>query len=175
MSKEINIKIEDKKIRVNDMEYNVTEIPSGATSSMYKNKQYVFKKIKKYPKYNVFEREIYLLEYLNENNIDFVPKLIHYDRNTKIMMMTNCGEVLNNRNKPKNYIEQCNKILLSLKSLNIQHNDIKKNQEVLVLNNKVYICDFGWGSINNSLSCGINLWGGKKPWGITSDNRILNF
>ena len=25
-------------------------------------------------------------------------------------------------------------------------------------NNKIYLCDFGWGSINNELGCGIGLW-----------------
>ena len=109
---------------------------------------------------------------MNEK-VDWAPKLICYDSKNKILMSEFCGERLNKENKPKNLDEQIKSILNDLEKLNIQHNDIKYNEEILVLNNKVSICDWGWGSINNNHSCNINLWHGKKPYGIKKDKDIL--
>ena len=53
--------------------------------------------------------------------------------------------------------KQLNQIIYDLQKLNIQHNDIKLGQEILVHHDKIYICDWGWGSINNNHSCNINL------------------
>ena len=48
--------------------------------------------------------------------------------------------------------------------------------EILVdSNGKVYLCDFGWGSINNNFDCGIDIWGGdnkSKPGGWLSDKSF---
>ena len=109
---------------------------------------------------------------LNEK-VDWVPKLICYDSKNKILMMPFCGEILNKNNKPKNMKDQIKSILNDLEKLNIQHNDIKCRQEILVLDNKVYICDWGWGSINNKHSCNINLWHGEKPRGYEGKDKDI--
>ena len=38
-----------------------------------------------------------------------------------------------------------------MKSVNVQHNDIKFGELLIDENNKLYLCDFGWGSVNNQL------------------------
>ena len=43
-------------------------------------------------------------------------------------------------------------------------------------NNSIYLCDFGWASINNNMNCGIGLWDCiniNKPGGYLSDDNAL--
>ena len=149
----------------------------GATSEIYisEDKRYVIKKIIDYYQYDVFEREIYLLYFLNFHNIDFVPQLINYDIENRIMHMTYCGEKMNNYNKPNDYLEQLNNILTNINNLGIKHNDIKDNSELLILEEKIYLCDFGWASLNNNLSCNIGLWEGDKPYNNINDKNMLKY
>ena len=160
---------------VANKKYLYKKINGGGTSDIFltNNKEYIFKKNNNYLICDVFKREIFILNLLEKNSITWSPKLIHYDDNNKILMMTYCGQILTSLNKPDNYLAQFVKILKDMKKLNMQHNDIKKNNEVLVIGNKIYICDFGWASINNKLGCGIGLWDGEKPWGIIDDNLLL--
>ena len=63
-----------------------------------------------------------------------------------------------------------------MKSVNVQHNDIKIGELLIDENKKVYLCDFGMGSINNKLGCGINLWDCnniEKPGGYYDDANAL--
>ncbi len=181
------IEITDNIITVNKEKYNIIKTNFAAeTSSIFitTDKKFIFKKVSNFlhdkkknltinlSDYNIFEREVHLLKILNEK-VDWAPKLISYDSKNKILMSEFCGERLNKENKPKNLKDQLVSMLNDLEKLNIQHNDIKYNEEILVLNNKISICDWGWGSINNNHSCNINLWNGKKPYGITKDKDIL--
>jgi len=45
-----------------------------------------------------------------------------------------------------------------MESVNVQHNDIKLGELLIDENKKIYLCDFGWGSINKNMNCGIGLW-----------------
>ena len=41
---------------------------------------------------------------------------------------------------------------------------------------KIYLCDFGWGSINKNMNCGIGLWdciNTEKPHGWRDDNTVI--
>ena len=146
----------------------------GATSNIYitADKKYILKQIIHFDEYNVYEREVHILNLLNEK-VDWCPKLIHTDNKKKYIIISYCGVNINKNNKPKKYVEQINNILKDLKDLNIQHNDIK-NEEVLVLDDKIFICDFGWASINNNFNCGINISSKIKPCGILKDVRIFD-
>ena len=69
-----------------------------------------------------------------------------------------------------------NKILEDMKSVNVQHNDIKIGEILVDENKKIYLCDFGWSSINNELGCGIGLWNcnnKQKPGGYHHDATTL--
>ena len=63
-----------------------------------------------------------------------------------------------------------------MESVNVQHNDIKLGELLIDENKKIYLCDFGWGSINKNMNCGIGLWACKnidKQGGYRNDSETL--
>ena len=89
---------------------------------------------------------------------DWYPKLLHSDDINQFFVYSNVGVPVTIKNKPDDLEKQFNKILEDMKSVNVQHNDIKIGEILINENNKIYLCDFGWGSINNEIGCGIGLW-----------------
>ena len=150
--------------------YEQFKIIGGATSSTYKVKNIFIKFVTKYIDYNVYEREKYLSTILHKFN--WYPKLLYFNDKKKLLIFEYVGTPLTAKNAPNDVFIQFNNILKDLDSVNIQHNDIKKG-ELLINNNKLYLCDFGWASINNDLSCGINIWKGNKPYGVLKDSSAL--
>lgn len=155
------------------MEKNIKIIKSGSTSFSLTAPNIFIKYIIKYGKNNVYEREKYLGSILNK--FDWYPKLLYNDDENQFFIFKYSGVPINKSNMPDDFVEQFNKILSDMKSVNIQHNDIK-HSEILVKDSKIYLCDFGWGSINGCLSCGIDIWGAKntqKPGGYYDDATTL--
>jgi predicted Ser/Thr protein kinase len=174
MNATITINLTKTIINVNNTDYMVRLIGAPSKTSevfITECSTFVFKIVKKFIQYDIFEREILLLQRLNQDS-DFAPTLLKYDENTRTLMMTYCGTPLNDSNKPADYNKQLLNIYESLQKSNIQHNDIKKQQELLVLREKIYLCDYGWASINRDHSCGIGLWSGVKPSGYIA-NEVL--
>lgn len=154
-----------------------TVIKNGSTSEVMKcsKNKFVKKKVTEYLNYNVYEREIHILNLLKHHNFDWCPTLIETNDNEKSFIMTYCGEIMNKNNRPENYKEQIQSIVNDMKSINMKHNDIKE-EEILVLGSKIYITDFGWVSINNDFSCGVHAISCKKKPGTPyDDNRIFSF
>ena len=85
--------------------------------------------------------EIKYLGILKDTNI--VPKII-YKKNNELFL-TNCGEKINKNNIPDNWKEQIMNIYEILKYNNIYHNDITLDN-LTILNNKIYLIDFGWAN-----------------------------
>ena len=162
----------NKKEHFNDIKY-VKFNSHGATSDMYisKDNKYIKKVVKKFKEYDVLKREIYILKLLNKYNYKWAPKLISFNNNE--IISTYCGEEANSDNIPDDYVTQINSILIDLKKHNIKHNDIKIN-EILIKDNKIHLCDFGWASINDDFSLGINISKTKKPYGIIKDSNIIH-
>lgn len=163
-------KTEDKM----NLKKNLIVINNGDTSSTYTSPYLFVKYITKWEEYNVYEREKYIGSILK--NFDWYPKLLYGDDINKFFIYNNVGVPVTNKNKPKDFKKQFNKILSDMKSVNVQHNDIKIGEILVDKNNKIYLCDFGWGSINNELGCGIGLWNcnnKKKPGGYFDDNNAL--
>ena len=133
-NKNIKIIVNKDQIIANGTKYNYTELKSGVTSKVYltKDNKYIFKKIIKYITHDVFEREVYILNLLNKNNFLWTPELINFDDENKIIMMTYCGKIMNKDNKPDDYLDQFEKILTDMESINLQHNDIKKGKKYLL-------------------------------------------
>ena len=128
----------------------------------------------KYKEYNIYEREKYLASILKD--FDWFPKLLYSDDINKFLVYSNVGVPVTRNNKPKDLKEQFKKILSDMKSVNVQHNDIKIGEILIDKNDKIYLCDFGWGSINKQLDCGIDLWNCKnkdKPGGYYRDKNAL--
>jgi|TARA_B110000879_G_scaffold5481_2_gene7268 hypothetical protein len=166
--------VNEKEVSVNDTKYVVNmfalddEDDGDVFSNIYitTDKLYVFKHVTSYLEYDVFEREIFLLEYLKNKNCDFVPEVIKYDITNKIIMMRYCGSTLT-KLTPDIFVQMKN-IESTLKRYNVKHNDIKIYSELLLLNDKLYLCDFGWGSIGTDHGCNVGLWSGKKPYGYVN-------
>lgn len=160
--------------KIKNLEKNITFIKKGATSSSFTSPFLFIKYVIKYKQYNVYEREKYIGSILK--NFDWYPKLIHSDDINQFFVYTNVGVPVTIKNKPDDLEKQFNKILEDMKSVNVQHNDIKIGEILIDENNKIYLCDFGWGSINNKLGCGIGLWNcnnKKKPGGYHNDTTTL--
>ena len=84
-----------------------------------------------------YEREKFLGTLLNK--FDWYPKLLFSDDSKKLLIFNYAGEPLTKENAPKD-VMQFNNIISDLEKLNIQHNDITEG-ELLVLNDKLYLCD----------------------------------
>tara|TARA_Y100000361_G_scaffold154295_1_gene179394 strand:- start:2206 stop:3726 length:1521 start_codon:yes stop_codon:yes gene_type:complete len=156
---------------------NIKQNILGQTSISFKIDEIpalFFKKNTKYFEYNVYEREKYLSSILNQFN--WYPTLLYHDDNEKILIFKHVGVPLTKDNCPDDIVPQFNKILSDMKSVNVQHNDIKPGELLIDNSNKIYLCDFGWGSINNELGCGINIWNKTnkdKPYGWRDDSTAL--
>jgi tRNA A-37 threonylcarbamoyl transferase component Bud32 len=170
------INLIDNTLKINNKIIKIENIGNGTTSQIFKdlNNTFIIKKIIEYKNYNIFEREIFILKLLNNKNIN-VPKLLWYDYINQIIIMTYCGTSLTEEifESNKNYKEQLSNIIKELKKLNIKHNDIKYNAEILLLNNTIYLCDFGWATLNDLWNCDINISNKKKPCIITNDDIFL--
>jgi len=176
INKEIKINLLHDIVKFKNTTTKIIQLKKSATSQVYKdiNNTIVIKKIIKYQDYNVFEREIHILKLLNNKNIN-IPELLYYDIKNQIIIMSYCGIPINKQvfESNNNYKKQLSNIIKELKKLNIKHNDIKHNSEILLLNNIIYLCDFGWATINNNLHCDINLSNKPKPAGIINDDIFL--
>lgn len=154
-----------------DFKNQIKIITQGSTSHTLSLPHIFIKYIEKYKEYDVYKREKYMASLLNR--FEWYPTLLYSDDLHQILIFRNVGVSINNKNKPKNLEKQFNKILKDMKSLNIKHNDIK-NEEILVgKNNKIYLCDFGWASIDDDLGCKIGLCNKPKPAGIIDDDSTL--
>lgn len=154
-------------------DFKIVKIDEGSCSSAFYIKSLFMKFVVNRKKYDIYKREKYLASILNR--FDWFPTLLFSYDDEELLIFKKCGVPVTKENCPKDFVSQMNKILDDLESVNIQHNDIK-NEEILVdSNGKVYLCDFGWGSINNNFDCGIDIWGGdnkSKPGGWLSDKSF---
>jgi hypothetical protein len=121
-----------------------------------------------------YKREVHILQLLNSLNIDWCPQLLAHDDKLETFVMSYCGERMNMYNTPSNYRKQAAKILSDMASLNMKHNDIIADQ-VLILHSKVYLCDFGWASLDDDFACGLEISSKPKQNTIHDDTDILYF
>lgn len=160
--------------KINHLRENISIIPAGATSKTISLPLFFIKYIVNYKEYNVYEREKHLESILNK--FDWYPELLYSDDTNQVFIFKNVGVPLTFQNKPDNFEEQINKILSDMESVNVQHNDIKLGELLIDEDNKIYLCDFGWASVNKEIGCGIGLWNCKnteKPGGYFEDSICL--
>ena len=162
--------------QINDLKNNLKVCDKGHTSKSFTAPDIFVKYISNIESetHDVYRREKYIVELLQQ--FDWCPRFLYCDDNLKFFIFSNCGVAINLQNKPEDLKEQFEKILLDMESINVQHNDIKQ-EEILVKNKKIYLCDFGYASINYQLSCNIGLWDIKnynKPGGYLDDKTTLS-
>ena len=103
---------------------------------------YVRKKIRKKENKNILDNEIYWLNKLSK--LDFVPKIIN--TNDMEYTMDYVGVPVQANNLPDNWRIQVDIILDKLEKNKCCHNDIK-NEEILIMNDKIYLIDFQHATI----------------------------
>lgn len=139
-----------------NLSQNISTLNQGCTSSSFTAPHLFIKYITKYQEHDVYDREKFIASKLK--NFDWYPKLLYSDDINHFFIFSNVGVPVTSENKPDDLEQQFEKILQDMGSVNVQHNDIKIGEILVNENNKIYLCDFGWGSINNELGCGIGLW-----------------
>lgn len=123
--------------------------------------------IKKYrtKNHSEFKQEKKMLTILkdikkNDSSINWFPEL-YWDNNEDILVLEHVGQSLNHLNIPKDYKEQINKIFYDFNKLNLYHSDLcfslfQQNYffktECTILNQRLYITDFGQAFFNRTLS-----------------------
>tara|TARA_B110000858_G_C17779575_1_gene464091 strand:- start:1109 stop:1702 length:594 start_codon:yes stop_codon:yes gene_type:complete len=143
-------------IKILDFFLNSNKIKSGgANVEKYEIKVYrkTYDKFpnKEYEDINPFGVNNYI-HYENEckylkllNKYDISPKIL--ETNVNSLLLSDCGEQLTFENCPSDWKKQITNIYRILKEVNIFHNDLKLDN-LTVLNNKIYLIDFGWASQN---------------------------
>jgi serine/threonine protein kinase len=146
----------------------------ASTSHFFCTQKFFIKNIIKFSKNNVYEREKYMASILKK--FGWYPELLYSNDINKILIFKNVGVSVTAKNKPADIKIQFNQILKDMKSKNVQHNDIKIGEILMDDKKKIYLCDFGWASINNNLNCGIDIWecnNKNKPGGYHNDDLTL--
>jgi SAM-dependent methyltransferase len=116
--------------------------PGGAEISYDQEKQIVYKKFKIK---EIYQKEKYWLNRLQK--FPFVPRLLNFDDDLLVLGMTNCGERVNEYNKPIDFNAKLKHIKDTLASENIYHNDLTTIENILVQpNSDLCIIDFEWTS-----------------------------
>ena len=75
----------------NGQEIKFTELTHGYTSTIFLYNTMILKKVNHFLQYGVYEREKFILNYLNKCNVSWCPKLIHYNDAEKYIIMSYCG------------------------------------------------------------------------------------
>ena len=154
-----------------DLKKHISFSKTGLTSCSFKAPFLFIKYIIKSHRYNVYEREKHISTILNK--FDWYPTLLYADDINKTLIFRNVGIPLTKKNKPKNLKIQFKKILSDMKSVNVKHNDIKHGEILINKNGKIFLCDFGWASINDDFGCGIKIYNSSKPSNIFCDKNAL--
>ena len=159
---------------INNLEKNIKIIKRGWTSSAFTAPHLFIKYIKRYKSHDVYKREKYISTILG--NFEWYPTLLYSDDVNQFLVFKYVGIPVTLKNKPPDLEKQFNQILADMKSVNVQHNDIKIGELLMDKNKKIYLCDFGWGSVNNDIGCGIGIWScnnKNKPGGYHDDANSL--
>ncbi len=149
----------------------------GATSHVYfsEDQRYVLKHVfdrhaSLFAKYNCAAREYVVVQH-HLSGCSWVPHMLYGDAD--ILVSHYCGQPVTSDTIPVNWQQQAQQILLDMESRGVKHNDIK-TAEVLIKDDKMYLCDFGWASVNDDFSVGReDICADEKPHGITEDKDAL--
>ena len=89
----------------------------------------------------LIKREVFWLKELE--SFDRTPKLISYDYDKNVVIMSYMGTPLTKKNIPSDFEQQIQYIVSEFEKFQCSHNDIKPT-ELLVLGGNINIIDFAW-------------------------------
>lgn len=110
----------------------------GATAIVSKEDGKVYKEQRSFKNYDLVSNEKRILKALE--SIHF-PKL--FEDKDNMIVMEDCGDVIDVDNLPKDWKEQLVQIIIELRSNNVQHRDIKP-ENLMVKDGVIRLIDFGW-------------------------------
>lgn len=125
--------------------------------------------VKFFKKKKNYDNEMKILKLLTEQHI--CPQVISFDDSKLVIVYNFCGKKMNIKMINSSIRTQFKNILSTLEKFQIKHNDLSKIinnhfQNILILNQNVFIIDFEFATINNK--------GPFKPK-IYNDRDILNY
>jgi hypothetical protein len=113
----------------------------GATATVSKDGDRVIKKQTGFMKYGLLENERRILR--ETNSIHFPKLYSDFETQGDVIVMEDCGEMINVDNLPLDWKEQLVQICMELKAHNIQHRDIKP-ENLMIKDGVIKLIDFGW-------------------------------
>lgn len=137
----------------------------------------VVKRIKKFHKYNIIEREICVLERLQQ--FSWSPKLLGSTEES--ITLSFVGNPVTPQSLPDDYITQIRRILSDMKSVGVAHNDLLypctpeyfRKHEVMVLGDRLSVVDFTWSTIEESVPCNASEHMFAPEWQPCDDSTVL--
>jgi len=153
--------------------YNFSRIARWSATSRVridKNREFVWKQMNKFMKFNPLEREVCILEFLS--NYSWAPRLLWY--NSSGLVTNYVGAALTTLTIPLDYKEQMDEIIVDMESVGINHGDIHKachhpkckrrniskseeQYDIMVLDGRLSLIDFGWATKYGNYSCKENI------------------
>lgn len=110
----------------------------GATAVVSKENGKVFKEQRSFKDYDLIANEKRILKTLE--SVHF-PKL--FEDQDNMIVMEDCGDIIDVDNLPKDWKEQLVQIIVELRSCDVQHRDIKP-ENLMVKDGVIKLIDFGW-------------------------------
>lgn len=171
--------LNDSVAMINTYQLLKTTCGNSACIFMDLNKTIVLKQIKSdYYSYMTLQREACILQHLSQ--FSWIPKL--FCQKGDYLLTSYKGEAVCKKNIPFNYTNQVNQIVSDMKLVNVRHNDMSKpyTNDFVVLNNRVSLVDFSWGTIKDKLETkcilnGIHLFApNDRPHNRNIDNGFKN-
>lgn len=122
---------------------------------------------------NAIERESIVLRYLNAEKVPWCPSLGWTNMRDTIITSYAGKRVDQLQHLPDDFFSQFRDIMVGLKRLSVEHNDIRADQLLVNENTgRVYLIDYGWASVHGRFDVGVGVT--NKTWTQYPDSTAID-